>query len=243
MTEDGYFDEFVAKTYDEAHGRNDAAAIDQTVECLAQLAGDGPLLEFAIGTGRVAIPLVERGFDVRGIELSKAMVAQLRKKEAGPPMQIAIGDMRYERLDAQFSLVFLVFNTIDNLTTQEAQVECFENAARHLSAGGRFLIETNVPPLQSLAFGERHAVFACEPDYIGVDEIDVATQNYTSRKIWANKKQSKHLAIPFRYVWPSELDLMARLAGLELAFRWADWDRSPFNHMSRRHISVWQKPA
>ncbi|WP_299655829.1 class I SAM-dependent methyltransferase [uncultured Tateyamaria sp.] len=241
MDEDGYFGAAVANSYDRDHGGNDPALIDQTVACLKELAGTGSVLEFAVGTGRIALPLSAHCHCVKGIELSKAMVAELRKKETGAPMDIAIGDMTSTRLAGPFSLVFLVFNTIDNLVTQEAQIECFRNAARHLGLGGRFLVETRVPPLQRIPFGETKMAFACCDRHIGVDDYDISNQSYTSNHVWMADGGHEHVSIPFRYVWPSELDLMAKLAGLEFEHRWSDWNRAPFTHLSESHISVWKK--
>lgn len=240
MNRDGYFDHDVAHTYDRLHGGTDPAMIEQTVDCLIALAGGSGILEFAVGTGRIALPLVKRGASVKGIELSSAMVEKLRDKETGLPMEVVIGDMTSAHVSGEFSLVILVFNTIDNLTTQQAQVACFENAARHLQPGGRFLVETQVPPIQKLPHGETKLAFANSKEHFGIDEFDVATQSYTSNHVFMKDGAYQHLSIPFRYVWPSELDLMAQLAGFDLEFRWADWKKSPFNRMSREHISVWK---
>lgn len=241
MTEDGYFDEAVAKVYEARHGGNDPALIERIVDRLAELAGTGDVLEFAIGTGRIALPLSARRHCVKGIELSKAMVAELRKKETGTPLDVVIGDITSTQVPGTFSLVYLVFNTIDNLVTQEAQIACFQNAARHLAPRGRFLIETRVPPIQQLPFGQTQLAFACDRDHVGVDEFDVATQTYTSTHVWMSGDQHEFVSIPFRYVWPSELELMAKLAGLELEHRWANWEKAPFTHSCRNHISVWRK--
>ncbi len=241
MSDDGYFGEDVAKTYDRDHGGNDPSLIRKTVDCLLDLAGDGGILEFAIGTGRIAIPLSQRGARVKGIELSGAMVRRLREKEDGTQIDVEIGDMTTTRIAGEFSLVALVFNTIDNLTTQEAQVSCFRNASRHLEQGGRFLIETLLPPIQKIPFVETQRAFASDRHHFGVDEFDIVTQTYTSSHVWMTDEGYSHQSIPFRYAWPSELDLMAKLAGLELEFRWSDWDRSPFDRLSTKHISVWRK--
>lgn len=241
MSDDGYFPESVAKTYDTDHGGSDPALIQHTVEVLYQLAEGKPALEFAIGTGRIALPLSGRGCRVSGIELSRAMVAELRKKETGNPIEVAIGDMTSTRVEGEFSLVFLIFNTIDNLTTQEAQIACFRNAAEHLSPGGRFLIETQVPPIQRLPFGETLSAFACSPQHMGVDDFDIATQCYTSNHVWRDGEKTTSLTIPFRYVWPAELDLMGKLAGFEIEHRWSNWKKSPFDRFSRSQISVWRK--
>jgi SAM-dependent methyltransferase len=241
MSDDGYFPESVAKTYDTDHGGIDPALIQQTVEVLYDLTEGKPALEFAIGTGRIALPLSGRGCPVSGIELSQSMVAELRKKETGNPIEVAIGDMTATRVKGEFSLVFLVFNTIENLTTQEAQIACFRNAAEHLSPGGRFLIETQVPPIQKLPFGETMFAFACSPRHMGIDDVDIATQCYTSNHVWMDGEETTSLTIPFRYVWPAELDLMGKLAGLELEYRWSDWKKSPFDRLSKSQISVWRK--
>ena len=242
MHDDGYFDDSVASTYDQDHGGADPALIEQTADVLCALAGDGPVLEFAIGTGRIALPLIKRGVAVKGIELSRAMVAELRKKPDGPLVEVAIGDMTSTHVAGRFSLVYLVFNTIDNLTTQDAQVACFLNAAAHLAPGGRFVIETAMPPIQKMPFGDTKYAFACEAGHWGVDIFDFATQRYTSNHIWIKDGIHKQLTIPFRYAWPAELDLMARIAGLELEFRWSDWQGTPFAATSGKHISVWRKP-
>ncbi len=242
MQDDGFFDDEVAETYDEDHGGEKASLIGKTVDCLIDLACNGGVLEFAVGTGRIAIPLAERGVRVKGIELSSAMVRKLREKETGTPMEVAIGDMTSTRISAEFSLVFLVFNTIDNLTTQQAQVACFQNAARHLASGGRFLVETLVPPIQKIPFGETRRAFASSDQHFGIDDFDISTQNYTSHHVWMKDGRHKHRSIPFRYAWPAELDLMANIAGLEPEYRWSDWDRSQFDRNSTRHISVWRKP-
>ena len=241
MNSDGYFDEEVANSYDNDHGGNDQALIDQTVDFLIDLSQQGEILEFAIGTGRIALPLTSKGARVKGIELSGAMVRKLREKETGSPIAVEIGDMTSTRVAGQFSLVFLVFNTIDNLTTQDAQIACFKNASDHLGPGGRFLVETLVPPIQRLPFGETRLAFASSSDHIGIDEFDIATQTYSSNHVWMENDEHKYQSIPFRYAWPAELDLMARMAGLQLEFRWSDWDRSPFDRMSKKHISVWRK--
>jgi SAM-dependent methyltransferase len=242
MDRDGYFTKDVARTYDRDHGNTDAATIRQTINTLSQLAGTGAILEFAIGTGRLALALVQHGHVVKGIELSRAMVAELRKKEKSQPIEIVIGDMTSARVDGEFSLVVLAFNTIDNLLSQGQQIECFKNAAAHLAPGGRFIVETQVPPIQRIPFGETSLAFACSPKHWGVDIFDIATQHYTSNHIWINEDAPKQLCIPFRYVWPSELDLMAKIAGLQFEDRWEDWQKTPFSKTSKSHISVWRKP-
>lgn len=242
MQDDGVFDEAVAQAYDALHAGNPEDT-QRAVELLEELAGGGACLEFAVGTGRIALPLKERGVTISGVELSQAMVDQLRRKERGDPMQIVIGDMTTTRLPRSFSLVFLVFNTIDNLTTQDAQIACFQNAADHLLPGGAFLVETLIPPLQTIPFGQTRLAFDNSPGHMGVDEFDLVTQQYVSHHIWVEHGQARQLSVPFRYAWPAELDLMARMAGLEFESRWEDWDRAAFTHTSEKHISVWRKPA
>ena len=218
-----YFDEDVAARYD------DETSLDPAmIDFLAPL-GD-TALELAIGTGRVAVPLAERGVRVHGIELSEAMAARLRAKTSEIP--VTIGDMATTRVDGTFALVYLVFNTIMNLTTQDAQVACFENAARHLAPGGVFVVEVGVPDLRRLPPGERLVAFS----KTGIDEYDVATQGLISH----HHREGGLRSVPFRYVWPSELDLMARIAGLSLRERWENWSRAPFTNESRGHVSVWE---
>jgi hypothetical protein len=219
----------------------DPAAVEPVVDLLAELADGGRALEFAIGTGRIALPLAGRGIEVCGIESSEAMVRELRLKPGGPELAVAIGDMASTRVDGAFRLVYLVFNTIGNLTTQQEQVECFANAATHLEAGGSFVVEVGIPELRRLPPGERHVVFQADETGWGIDEYDIASQRLVSHHIRGEGEGLRDRAIPFRYVWPGELDLMARLAGLTLASRWADWHRQPFTHESTAHVSVWRK--
>ncbi|MEL6207326.1 MAG: methyltransferase domain-containing protein [Pseudomonadota bacterium] len=237
--EGGAFTGWIAETYDALH---DPRETDLAVECLAELAGGGPALEFAIGTGRLALPLAERGVAISGIELSPDMIAKLREKPGGAGILVVQGDMATAEVPGSFSLVLLAFNTIMNLTTQAEQVACFENAARHLAPGGRFVIEVLVPPLRRLPPGETHRIFAGSDDHWGADEFDPATQSLTSHHIWVVDGQARTFSLPLRYVWPSELDLMARIAGLVPLARWEDWLRAPFTADSPRHVSVWEKP-
>ena len=216
--------------------------IDPVVEVLSRLAGEGRALEFASGTGRIALPLAARGVQVSGIDLSPDMTAQLHAKPGGEAVDVTIGDIASTRVDGAFRVVYLVFNTILNLTTQDAQVSCFENAAAHLESGGRFVIETAIPDLRVLPPGQRAVPFETAPSRFAFDLYDCATQQMSSNYITINEdgtSRSKH--IPFRYVWPSELDLMARIAGLRLQDRWQDWNATPFTHESRTHVSVWEK--
>jgi len=244
MMSDGFFDAAVAASYDRLHGDAAAADLPRMIDRLEALATDRTALEFAIGTGRVALPLAARGVTVAGIDYSAAMIQQLRQKDGGQGMSITIGDMASATVNAQFSLVFLVYNSIDNLTTQTLQAACFRNAARHLKPGGRFLIETLVPPLQRLPVGETKLAFAADDDHWGIDVFDTVSQQYTSTHIRCEEDgELRRLTIPFRYAWPAELDLMAEMAGLSLEARWSDWNQAPFTNTSTSHISIWQKPA
>ncbi|WP_028642440.1 class I SAM-dependent DNA methyltransferase [Nocardioides sp. URHA0020] len=240
---DNFFDTDVAQRYDEGSAEMFAPdVLGPTVDLLADLAAGRPALELAVGTGRVAIPLAERGVPVHGIELSEAMVAQLRAKPGGAAVTVTIGDMTEATVEGRFGLAYLVFNTIGNVTTQDDQVAVFANAARHLEPGGTFLVEVGVPILRRLPPGERYAVFDHTDEHLGIDEYDTATQlmwshHYSS----ADGTTYRRSSVPFRYVWPAELDLMARLAGMRLRDRWADWDRSPFTGRSTKHVSVWER--
>jgi len=240
----GYFDERIAARYDDNTSIKefDAAAIEATVDFLAALAGDGSALELGIGTGRIALPLAERGVRTRGIDLSKAMVARLREKPGGEDIEVAIGDFATTAVEGSFSLVYLVCNTIMNLTTQAAQVACFRNAAAHLDPGGCFVIKVMVPELRRLPPGETFQVFDASERHWGFDEYDVATQGLVSHHFEMIDGTIERLSVPFRYVWPSELDLMAELAGMRLRERWENWNRDPFTNESRQHVSVWEKP-
>jgi SAM-dependent methyltransferase len=242
--DDGYFDARVARRYDESNDPEfDAEVIRSTVDFLAGLAGDGRALELGIGTGRIALPLAARGVPVAGIDLSKAMVARLRAKPGGREVPVVIGNFATTRVDGSFSLAYLVFNTILNLTTQAAQVACFRNAAAHLEPGGCFVIEVGVPELQRLPPGETVLPFLIGERRWGFDEYDVASQGLVSHHFEIVKGRVERLSVPFRYVWPSELDLMAELAGMRLRERWAGWHREPFTSESRHHVSVWEKAA
>ncbi len=242
--EGGYFDESVAATYDESSADMFApAAVEPAVDVLAALAGSGRALELGIGTGRIALPLSERGVPVHGIELSTAMAARLRAKPGGDRVGVTIGDFATTEVGGSFSLAYLVFNTIMNLTTQAAQVACFRNVAAHLEPGGCFVIEVMVPNLQRLPAGEIFHVFHGSEDSWGIDEYDVATQGLTSHHLEMVDGRFERFSVPFRYVWPAELDLMAQLAGMTLRERWAGWNREPFTNDSRQHVSVWEMPG
>jgi SAM-dependent methyltransferase len=241
---DDHFGEDVAAGYDEnSVVMFDPGVLGQTVDLLAELAGDGAALEFAVGTGRVALPLAARGVPVSGIEFSTAMAKRLRAKDDAQLVEVTIGDMATTRVDGSFRLVYLVFNTIGNLTTQDQQVACFANAAAHLEPGGCFVIEVVVPDLRRLPPGEDARVFSHSPGYVGYDRYtDFVAQQATSHHFVAGASGVRESTTPFRFVWPSELDLMAQLAGLSLRDRWAGWDRTPFTGDSTSHVSVWQKP-
>jgi SAM-dependent methyltransferase len=240
---EGFFGERAASAYDERVGEMfDPAAVQPVVELLADLAEQGRALEFGIGTGRIALPLASRGVPVVGIDNSEAMVARLRAKPGGDDIDVTIGDFATARGDGEFSLVYLVFNTIFNLVTQDEQVACFQNAAAHLRSGGRFVIETGVPELQSLPLGQTIIPFRADPEGISVDVYDVVTQRFSSQHYVFTEEGVQAFPVELRYAWPSELDLMARLAGLTLQNRWAGWQREPFTSLSRAHVSVYEKP-
>ena len=233
---ENYFGGETAARYDESTGPYfDPAVIATTVDFLAPLASGGAL-EFAIGTGRIALPLAQRGVRVAGIDLSPDMVAQLRKKPSGDEILAAIGDYATTKVEGTFSLVYLVFNSINNQTTQEAQVASFENAAAHLEPGGRFVVEVGVPNTRRLE------VFDLSDTHVGVDELDFDTQRLVSHHFNLIDGRWERFSIPFRSVSPAELDLMAGLAGMTLSERWSGWEREPFTSESPKHVSVWQKP-
>ena len=238
-----FFGEEVAERYDEdSAAMFDPAVVGPAVGVLAELAGDGGALEFAIGTGRIAVPLAERGVRVAGIDSSEAMLARLREKPGAAGIHSVAGDMTATRVEGEFALVYLVFNTIGNLTTQDAQVACFENAAAHLRPGGRFVIETGLPALQQLPIGQSIVPFHAGPDGLGFDVYDVVTQTLTSHHYTFRDGRAEHGHVDFRYAWPAEYDLMARIAGMRLEHRWQGWDRSPFTATSGAHVSVYRKP-
>jgi SAM-dependent methyltransferase len=244
MHDDGYFDERVAARYDESEGDAfDPATVETIVDFLVERAGAGRALELGIGTGRIALPLTRRGVSVHGVDLSKAMVARLRAKPGGDAIAVTIGDFATTTVDGPFSLAYLVFNTIMNLTTQAAQVACFRNVAALLEPGGSFVIEVGVPSLRHLPPGETYRTYHVDQTRWDIDEFDVATQGLISHHFAIVDGRLERVSIPFRYVWPSELDLMAQLAGLSLRERWAGWAREPFTSDSRKHVSVWEKPT
>jgi SAM-dependent methyltransferase len=241
-TRHNYFDARVAAGYDDdSADRFDPAEIARTVGFLADLARGGRALELGVGTGRIALPLAQAGVEVHGIDLSSDMIAQLRAKPGGDDIGITLGDFASATVDGAFRLAYLVYNTIENLTTQDEQVACFCNAARHLEPGGCFVVEVEVPQLRRLPPGETARPFFVSPERVGFDELDPATQAGVSHHFWVEGDHMRTFSMPFRWVWPSELDLMARLAGMRLRERWGGWGQEPFTSESARHVSVWEK--
>lgn len=237
-----YFGEHVAERYDEsAADMFDPATVDPVVDFLAELASDGSALELGIGTGRIALPLAQRGIRVHGIDLSEAMVARLRAKPGADQIGVTIGDFATTTVEGRFSVAYLLFNTIENLTSQDEQVACFLNVAAHLQPGGCFVIEVGIPDLQRLPPGETVRPFTVTPERLGFDEYDIAGQGLISHHYWMDHGRLETVSMPFRYVWPAELDLMARIAGMSLRERWSGWNRESFTSESRQHVSVWEK--
>jgi SAM-dependent methyltransferase len=244
VQQDEIWDAETAQGYDTpGTGMFAADVLRPTVDRLAELAGDGRALEFAIGTGRVAVPLAERGVPVTGIELSRPMIEQLRSKADEARIPVVVGDMATATAPGEYTLVYLVYNTISNLLTQHEQVACFRNAARHLKPGGRFVIELWVPELRKLPPGQQAVVFHCGPGYIGLDTYDILNQRVVSHHFrFADGRNAELFRSPHRYIWPAELDLMAQLAGFELESRHADWTGTEFTGESRSHVSVYRLP-
>ena len=241
MPED-HFGERVAARYDASSADMfEPAAVDPVVDFLADLAGHGAALELGIGTGRIALPLARRGIRVHGIDLSEAMVARLLAKPGAEQIGVTIGDFATATVDGRFTVAYLVFNTIMNLTTQDGQVACFQNVAAHLEPGGCFVIEVMVPTLRRLPPGETVRAFTVSASRLGFDEYDVVSQGLISHHYSVIDGKLEADSMPFRYVWPSELDLMARLAGMTLRERWSGWKREPFTGDSTTHVSVWEK--
>jgi SAM-dependent methyltransferase len=239
-----YFDEQVAERYDaDSADMFKPEVVEPAVSLLADLAGEGRALELGIGTGRIALPLSQRGVRVHGIDLSPAMVARLQAKPGADEISVTIGDFATTKVPGTFRLAYLVFNTIMNLTTQDEQVECFRNVAAHLEAGGCFVIEVGVPELQRLPPGETVRAFTVSPTRLGFDEYDTKSQIVFSHHYWIEDGGLRVFSAPYRYVWPSELDLMARLAGMTLRDRWSGWEREPFMSDSTTHVSLWEKTA
>ena len=243
MAED-HFGESVAARFDERYAHQaDPAVVGPIVDLVVELADGGAALELGIGTGRVALPLAARGVPVHGIELSEAMLARMRAKPGADRIGVTVGDFATATVEGTFTVAYVVANTIMNLTTQDEQVACFENVSAHLEPGGCFVIEVLVPRLRRLPPGERFQPFAVSPTHLGFDEYDVARQGLISHHYWIEEGGIEVLSPPFRYVWPAELDLMARLAGMSLRERWAGWAQEPFTSESEKHVSVWEKWA
>ncbi len=242
MHDDGYFDEPVAAKYDRDSAEMfEPTVIEPVADFLANLAGTGRALELGIGTGRIALPLARHGVPVHGIEMSNAMVERMRAKPGGEHIGVTIGDFATTHVDGKFTVAYLVFNTIMNLTTHEAQIACFRNVAAHLEPGGCFVIEVVMPDLQRLPPGETVHPFRVSEERLGFDEYDIANQGLISHHLKLVGGTWERFSIPFRYVWPSELDLMAELAGMRLRERWSGWQQEPFTSESRRLVAVWEK--
>ncbi len=237
------FDERIAERYDETTADLfDPEVLDPAVDFLAELAGDGAALELGVGTGRVALPLAARGIPVHGIDISEAMVARLRGKSGSDRVGVTIGDFATTKVDGTFSLAYLVRNTIMNLTTQAEQVACFGNVADHLEPGGCFVLEVVVPDLRRLPPDQAARAFALTPTYVAFEEFTDLTE---AQIAWSHHYRMDGgkldvFSAPYRYVWPAELDLMARLAGMTLRERWSGWKREPFTSVSAQHVSVWE---
>jgi SAM-dependent methyltransferase len=241
MPED-HFGEQVAAKYDERYAyQADPAEVDPIVHFLSALAGEGAALELGVGTGRIALPLARRGVSVHGIDLSKAMVSRLKAKPDGNDIAVTIGDFATTAVGGTFTVAYVVANTIMNITTQDEQVACFQNVAAHLEPGGCFVIEVLVPRLRQLPLGETFQPFDVRPTHVGFDELDVSRQHLVSHHYWIEGSEIEVFSPPFRYVWPAELDLMARIAGMRLRERWGGWKREPFTSESTKHVSVWQR--
>lgn len=239
-----YFDERIAKSYEDKWPELfTPAMIEPPVDFLAALAGPGAALELGIGTGRIALPLSRRGVRVHGIDLSADMVAELRAKPGGEAIGVTIGDFATTRVGETFTVAYLIRNTITNLTTQDDQVACFRAVAAQLAPGGYFVIEVYIPHLRRLPPGQTIHPFEVTPTHLGLEEYDFATQIAYSHHYWFSDGNLETFSAPFRYVWPAELDLMARLAGMTLRERWSDWNREPFTGESTSHVSVWQKDS
>jgi len=244
MTSSDLWDEDTAERYDDISAEMFAPEVlDPAVDFLARLAGSGPALELAIGTGRVAVPLAARGVSVTGIELSQPMVDRLRRKVSAQELPVVTGDMASSTVPERFSLVYVVWNSIGNLRIQEEQVQCFRNAARHLSPGGRFVVELWVPGIRRFPPGQAAVPFEVTDRHVGFDTYDMVTQQGTSHHYWRlDDGSARYGHSNFRYIWPAECDLMARLAELEPEQRVASWDGAPFTSDSEGHVSVWRKP-
>lgn len=237
-----HFGERVAERYDASTAEMfEPAVVEATVCFLADLARDGAALELGIGTGRIAVPLSQRGVRVHGIDLSSAMVSKLRAKPGAERITVTLGDFATTAVAGTFKVAYLLFNTIMNLTKQDEQVACFRNVASHLEPGGCFVVEVSIPDLQRLPPGETVRPFTVSPTRLGFDEYEVASQGLTSHHYTVEDGRLDVASVPFRYVWPSELDLMARLAGMTMRERWSGWEHEPFTSDSTKHVSVWER--
>ncbi|MCP4968457.1 MAG: class I SAM-dependent methyltransferase [bacterium] len=244
MMPEDYFGEGIAERYDAgAADLSTPEVVGPVVDFLANLAGEGRALEFGIGTGRIGLPLHERGIPVDGIDLSAAMLRQLEGKPGADSINAIEGNFASMSMEGTYTLVYLVFNTINNLTTQDEQVACFRNAANHLEPGGYFVIEVNLPKLRMLPPGQNLHTFHLSENRWGIDEYHFATQDFTSHHFAVRDGELKRMSVPFRYVFPEELDLMAKIAGMSRFGRWAGWEDEPFTDDSTKHVSVWQKHA
>jgi SAM-dependent methyltransferase len=231
---------WAAQGYDTLHAALDPSA---AVETLAELAAGQPVVEFGIGTGRIALPLAERGLEVHGIDGPPEMVSELRRKPGGDQLRVIVGNFAETLAGTRFGLVILAVNTVYALPTQDAQVACFRNAARHLVTGGSFVVEAWVPDVGAFRNGTAVRPVQIEDGHVELEiaRIHPAAQTMQTTKIHLSAQGSQLIPANHRYAWPSELDLMARLAGLRLAHRWEDWQRAPFRDTSTVHVSVWEK--
>lgn len=230
-----------APHYDEVYADVRPAMIDR----LAEFGGGGRVLELAIGTGRVALPLVERGIDLTGIDISPEMVARLRAKPRGSEIPVVMGDFADVPIEGTFRLIYLVFNTLFGLDDQESQVRCFTNVAAHLSSGGRFVTETFFPDVSRFDRGQRFSSLAVNLEEVRVEASrhDKVAQLVVTQQVHIREEGLRLYPVSVRYAWPPEMDLMARIAGLELESRWGGWERQPFDNQSQIHVSVYRKPA
>ncbi len=242
MHDDGYFTQEIAARYDDSTREMFSQdMVEPVVDFLLERSGGGRALEFGIGTGRIALPLARRGIEVSGVDVSRPMLDELARKPDGDTIDVVLGDFATTRAPGSYSIVYLVYNTIGNLTTQADQVECFRNAAAHLEPGGRFVIEVGIPELRRLPPEQENVVFRADESGWGIDEYDVANQGLISHHVDLVEGELRQFSIPFRYVWPSELDLMAEMAGMRLVERYAGWREEPFTSESGQHVSVWEK--
>jgi hypothetical protein len=234
------YGDLIADLYDELYGSLDPAA---AVETLAALAGDGPALELAVGTGRIALPLAERGVEVHGIDVSEAMVERLRAKPGGDRIRVTMGNFADVGVEGPFPLVFVAFNTFFALTSQDEQVRCIANVAQRLTDAGVFALESFVPDLTRFRRHQTVNAITVEVDNVMLDvsRHDPVTQRIDAQHVFIRESGVRLQPVHLRYAWPAELDLMARLAGMRLRNRWGDWDRSPFTADSGRHVSVYER--